>query len=136
MCSCCKEPETTLHCLLRCDFYSIHRLELLNDLCVLNHSLKNVLEENLLKVILYRAEEFSFKINSEILKCTIKFIKRQIALAVHYFLLVFSPLTKYLIFFYVFYVQFMYRIYIERYMSYVNFVLCCLVLLFLFLIAL
>ena len=124
MCSFCKEPETTLHYLLRCDFYSIHRLELLNDLCALNHSLKNVLEENLLKVILYRAEEFSFKINSEILKCTIKFIKRQIALAVHYFLLVFSPLTKYLIFFYVFYVQFMYRIYIERYMSYVNFVSC------------
>ena len=126
MCSSCKEPEKTLHYLLRCYFYSIPRLELLNDICALNHSLKNVLEENLLKVILYRAEEFSFKINSEILKCTIKFILLlyKIALAVHYFLLVFSPLTKYLIFFYVFYVQFMYRIYIERYMSYVNFVSC------------
>ena len=76
MCSCGKEPETTLHYLLRCDFYSIYRLELLNDICALNHSLKNISEENLLKVLLYGAEEFSFKINSEILKCTIKFIKK------------------------------------------------------------
>ena len=88
MCSCGKEPETTLHYLLRCDFYSIYRLELLNDICALNHSLKNISEENLLKVLLYRAEEFSFKINSEILKCTIKFIKKtQIALVAHYFFL-------------------------------------------------
>ena len=88
MCLCSKEPETTLHYLLRCDFYSIYRLELLNDICALNHSLKNISEENLLKVLLYRAEEFSFKINSEILKCTIKFIKKtQIALVAHYFFL-------------------------------------------------
>ena len=75
-CWCCKESETTLHHLLRGDFYYISRLELLNDICVLNHSLKNILEENLLKVLLYGAEEFSFKINSEILNCTIKFIKK------------------------------------------------------------
>ena len=65
-----KEPEKTLHYLLRCDFYSIF------DICALNHSLKNISEENLLKVLLYGAEEFSFKINSKILKCTIKFIKK------------------------------------------------------------
>ena len=59
MCSCGKEPETTLHYLLRCDFYSIYRLELLNDICALNHSLKNISEENLLKVLLYGAEEFN-----------------------------------------------------------------------------
>ena len=41
MCSCDKEPETTLHYLLRCDLYSIYRLELLNDICALNESLKN-----------------------------------------------------------------------------------------------
>ena len=86
MCSCGKEPETTLHYLLRCDFYSIYRLELLNDICALNHSLKNNSEKDLLKVLLYEEEEFSFKINSEILKCTIKFIKKnQIALVSHYF---------------------------------------------------
>ena len=66
MCLCGKEPETTLHFLLRCDFYSIYRLELLNDICALNHSLKNTSEENLVKVLLYGTEEFCFKINSEI----------------------------------------------------------------------
>ena len=78
MCSCGKEPETTLHYLLSCDFYSIYRLELLNDICALNHSLKNISEKNLLKVLLYGAEEYSFWIltNSENLKCTIKFIKK------------------------------------------------------------
>ena len=38
MCSCGKEPEITLHYFLRCDFYSIHRLELLNDICALRIS--------------------------------------------------------------------------------------------------
>ena len=58
MCLCGKEPETALHYLLRWDFYSIHRLELLNDICASNHSLKNISEENLLNVLLYGAEEF------------------------------------------------------------------------------
>ena len=70
---CGKEPETTLHYFLPS---SIYRLELLNDICALNYSLKNISEENLLKILLYEAEEFSFKINSEVLKCTIKFIEK------------------------------------------------------------
>ena len=120
-----KEPEKTLHSLLRCDFYFIYRLELLNDICALNHSLKNISEEKLLKVLLYGAEEFSFRINSEILKCPIKFIKKTDCFSGPLFLFYFfSPLTKHLIFFYVFYVQSMYRINIKRYMSYVSFVSC------------
>ena len=49
----------------------------------------NISEENLLKVLLYGAEEFSFKINFEVLKCTIKLIKKkkQIALVARYFFL-------------------------------------------------
>ena len=120
-----KEPEKTLHSLLRCDFYFIYRLELLNDIYALNHSLKNISEENLLKVLLYGAEEFSFRINSEILKCTIKFVKKTDRFSGPLFLFYFfSPLTKHLIFFYVFYVQSMCRINIKRYMSYVSFVSC------------
>ena len=56
ICSWGKEPETTLHYLPRCNFYSIYRLELLNDICALNHSLKNISEENLLKMLLYGAK--------------------------------------------------------------------------------
>ena len=76
MCSCGKEPETTLDYLLRCDLYSIYRLELLNDICALNESLKNSSEEKLLKILLYGAENFISQMNSEILKCRIKFIKK------------------------------------------------------------
>ena len=76
MCSCGKEPETTIHYLLRCDFYSIYRLELLNDICALNGSLENSSEEKLLKILLYGAEDFTSQMNSEILKCTIMFIKK------------------------------------------------------------
>ena len=93
MCSCGKEPETSLHYLLRCDFYSVYRLELLNDICVLNHSLKNISEENL-KVLLYGAEEFYFKNNSKILKCTINLSEKQIALVAHCFFLNFFPFDQ------------------------------------------
>ena len=75
MCSCGKEPETTLPFLLRYDLYSIYRLERLNDLCAINGSLKDSLEEKLLKILLYGAKDFTSQMNSEILKCTIKFIK-------------------------------------------------------------
>ena len=76
MCSCGKEPETTLLFLLRYDLYSIYRLERLNDLCAINGSLKDSLEEKLLKILLYGAKDFTSQMNSEILKCTIKFIKK------------------------------------------------------------
>ena len=76
MCSCGKEPETNLHYLLRCDLYSIYRLELFNDICALNDSLKKFSEENLLKILFYGAEDFTSQMNSEILKCTIKFIRK------------------------------------------------------------
>ena len=66
ICLCGKEPETTLYYLLHCDFYSIYKLELLNDICALNHYLKNICEKNILKVLSYGAEEFFTKINSEI----------------------------------------------------------------------
>ena len=76
MCSCGKEPETTIHYLLRCDLYSIYLLELLNDICALNGSLENSSEEKLLKILLNGAEDFTSQMNSEILKCTIKFIRK------------------------------------------------------------
>ena len=41
MCTCGREPEITLHYLLRSKLYSTQRLELLNNVCILNPSLKN-----------------------------------------------------------------------------------------------
>ena len=76
MCSCGKEPETTLYYLLRCDLHSVYRLELLNDVCALNGSLKNSSKEKLLKILLYGAEDFTSQLNSEILKCKIELNKK------------------------------------------------------------
>ena len=85
MYSCSKEPETTLLYLLRCGLYSIYRLELLNYICALNGSLENSSEEKLLKILLYGAEDLTSHMNFEILKCTIKFVKKQTALVALYF---------------------------------------------------
>ena len=116
-----KQPEITLQYLLLCDLYSIYWLELLHDICALNDSLKNSSEENLLKVLLYGAEDFTFQMNSEFLKCTIIFFKNTDCFSGPPFLsYFFFSLTKYLVLniflcvFYVFNVQFIYRIYSKR----------------------
>ena len=120
MCSCGKEPETTLHYVLRCDVYSIYWLEVLNDICALNKSLKNLSEEKLLKILLYGAEDFTSQMNSEILNCTIKLIKKQIALVALYFFpsflfSFFFSLTKCLLFnmFYM-YLMFLCSVYVQN----------------------
>ena len=79
-------------------FYSIYRIEPLNNICVLNESLENLSEENLLKILFYGAGDFTSQMNSEILKRTIKFIKKQIALVAVYFFSSLFSLTKYLVF--------------------------------------
>ena len=96
--------------------------------------LKNISEGNFLKVLLYGAKEFSFKIKYEILKCAIKFIKKNRSLwwPITSFL-IFFPLTKYLVF------NILICIFCSIYVQNLQCkfcVLCCLVLLLLFLIAL
>ena len=75
MCTCGLEPEATLHYLLRCNIYSTQRQELLNNVCVLNPSLKNYSNEKLLNILLCRSENFNCNMNMDILKATIKFLK-------------------------------------------------------------
>ena len=107
MSSCVKEPKATLYYLFRCNLYSIYRPELLNDICTLKESLKNSSEENLLKVLLYGAEDFTAQMNSEILKCTIKFIKQIALVALHFFPSIFflpDQIFSIQYFLYVFYV--------------------------------
>ena len=76
MCSCGVEPEATLHYLLHCDPHSACRKEFLNGIYTLNLSLKKYSEDNLLNVLLYGAETFTFRMNKEILICTISFLKK------------------------------------------------------------
>ena len=74
-CTCGCEPETTFHYLLRCNLYSTQRLELLNNVCILNPSLKKYSNEKLLNIISYGSEHFNCNMYKEILKATIKFLK-------------------------------------------------------------
>ena len=76
MCICGLKAETTLHYLLCCNLYSAQKLELINNVCILNPSLKNYSNEKLLNIILHGSEDFSYNIKQEILKATIKFLKR------------------------------------------------------------
>ena len=76
ICTCGLEPETTLHYLLHCILFSTQRLDLLNNVFILNPSIKNCSNEKLLNVLLYGSEDFNWNLNKEILKATIKFLKR------------------------------------------------------------
>ena len=75
MCSSGLEPETTPHYLLHCNLDSDLRTELLNDICVLNPTLKNLSHEKLLNILLYGLGDCSFSTNKKIIKSTIKFWK-------------------------------------------------------------
>ena len=76
MCTCGLEPETTLHYLLRCSLFFTRRIELLDNVFILNPSIKNYSNEKLLNVLLYGSEDFNWDLNKEILIATIKFLKR------------------------------------------------------------
>ena len=75
MCRCGLEPETTLYYILRCNLYSDLRTELVNDICALNPTFKNLPHEKLLNILLHGSEDFSLKTNKKILKSTTKFLK-------------------------------------------------------------
>ena len=74
--TCGLEPETTHHYLLRCSLFSTQRLELLNNVFILNPSIKNYSNEKLLNVLLYGSEDLNWNLSKEILIATIKFLKR------------------------------------------------------------
>ena len=73
--TCGLEPETTPHYLMRCNLSADLRTELLNDVCALNPTLKNLSLEKLLNILLYGSEDLSFNIDKKIIKSTIKFFK-------------------------------------------------------------
>ena len=75
MCSCGFEPETTDHYLLRCKLYTDLRLDLLNNIYIINQSLKNFSEEQLVNVLLFCSEKFTLHTNANILKRTNEFLK-------------------------------------------------------------
>ena len=74
MCACGFVLKTKIHSTLHCNFYSTQKLELLNNACFLNPSLKNYSNEKPLNILLHGSEDFIYNMNNEILKATIKFL--------------------------------------------------------------
>ena len=66
-------PGTTLHYLMRCNLSADLRTELLNDVCALNPTLKNLSHEKLSNLLLYGSEDFSFNTNKKIIKSRVGF---------------------------------------------------------------
>ena len=56
---CGREPETLSHYLLRGNLYPAEKLEVLNNVCDLNPSLKIYSNEKFLNILLHRFEEFN-----------------------------------------------------------------------------
>ena len=74
MLKCGKKTETTLHYLLRCSIYSFHRIDLLNDICAIDSSIKNYHEDKLLITLVYESEDFNNDKNYKASKYNIKFL--------------------------------------------------------------
>ena len=74
MCDCGSATETTLHFLLQCQQYQT-RLELLNSIYNLVPKVRKLSIDKLLHLLLYWSKLYSFEINGEIIKLTIKFLK-------------------------------------------------------------
>ena len=68
MCTSGRQSETTLHYLLRCNLYFTQRLELLNNVCILNSPVKHYSNEKLLNILLYGSEDFKCNLNKKIVK--------------------------------------------------------------------
>ena len=65
---CCSglETKTAFHCLLCCNLYCDLRIDLLNDIFVLNPTLKNLPHEKLLNILRYGLKDFSFNTNRSV----------------------------------------------------------------------
>ena len=63
------------HYFLHCKLYSDLRIDLLNGVFAMNQSLENFCDKQLLNVLLYGSEKFTFGANIKILSHTSKFPK-------------------------------------------------------------
>ena len=75
MCNCAAATETAIHYLLRCRPYSVQRADLIGGVYKLDTTLQNSSEDQLLTVLLYGSEKFAIKVNKEIIRLTISYLK-------------------------------------------------------------
>ena len=76
ICACRTEIETTEHFFLRCHFYSTERLELFENLKIIDSNFFNLNEKDQVAILLYGSQKnYSKDSNQEILQIVINYIK-------------------------------------------------------------
>ena len=75
LCSCSLVTERMAHFFLRCRYYSIIRITLMNELNDTDNSITSRQTNELLRIILYGDCKFKDDVNKRILIATIQFIK-------------------------------------------------------------
>ena len=75
LCSCMLETESTSHFLLRCSFYSDSRKSLLDNVIEIVGSISNLTNAQIVELLLYGDKKYSVDANTNILKCTISYLK-------------------------------------------------------------
>ena len=75
LCSCSLETESTSHFLWRCSIFSAYRRTLLDNVIEIVGSISNLTDSELIDLLLYGDKSFSTDVNTNILKCTIVFLK-------------------------------------------------------------
>ena len=74
-CDCGSATEKILHFLMQCQQYQAIILELLNSIYKLDAKIRKLSNGKLLHLLFYGSKLYSFEINREIIKLTIKFLK-------------------------------------------------------------
>lgn len=74
VCCCGFETETADHYLLRCKLNSDLKLDLFDDVFAMNQTLENCSDHQLVNVLLYGSENFTFSPNAKYLSRTIKVV--------------------------------------------------------------
>ena len=75
MCNCGAATEITIHYIFLCQIYSVQKAELLNGVYKLDPTLQNSSEEQLLTVLLHSPKKFALRVNKEITRLTIGYLK-------------------------------------------------------------
>ena len=75
LCSCSLEVESTKHFFLHCHHYTNIRKTLLNTVEMIDESILNVNDDDLIEILLFGNCKFSLEKNSSIIKASINYIK-------------------------------------------------------------
>ena len=73
-CPCNMEIETVSHFFLRCHFFNALRIDLMNELFIINLNLQHFNDITLTEFLLYGSNQFSYDINSKIISLSVNFI--------------------------------------------------------------